>query len=360
MRTVRAYLIVILGTLIGLITPQLIGAQSAERCFPATGYCISGPIRAYWERHGGLPVFGYPIGPLRHESVEGSWTGPVQWFERDRLEDHANEGKGVLAGRLGARALELQGAGWQSLPGDSAAIAGCRFFRETQLNLCEPFLSYWQNNGGLERFGYPLSRQREEQIEGQSYTVQYFERRRMELHPENEGTSSAVLLGLLGRELYSIDNNCTAWFFSPTPLLCPQAEPTFSDGAAQRFEHGVMIWMREPDTFYIMRDTGEYWVVRPPYSFVDAPPITAAPPAGRYVPVSGFGDLWSGRMLVGGPSPLSEPLHQLLGWATEPEREIAVATQCQRARSYYEQGCYVGSADGPIIFFGPGNPRIIR
>jgi hypothetical protein len=41
--------------------PALASAQTAERCFAETGHCISGPIRAYWEQHGGLPVFGYPI-----------------------------------------------------------------------------------------------------------------------------------------------------------------------------------------------------------------------------------------------------------------------------------------------------------
>jgi hypothetical protein len=89
------------------------------------------------------------------------------------------------------------------LPGDESVIAGCRFFRETQFNLCEPFLSYWQANGGLKRFGYPITRMRQETLEGREYTVQYFERRRMELHPENAGTPYAVMLGLLGRDVYA-------------------------------------------------------------------------------------------------------------------------------------------------------------
>jgi hypothetical protein len=52
-------------------------AQARERCFPETGYCVTGAILAYWERHGGLPIFGYPISAQRTETVEGSWTGPV-------------------------------------------------------------------------------------------------------------------------------------------------------------------------------------------------------------------------------------------------------------------------------------------
>jgi len=40
-------------------------------------------------------------------------------------------------------------------------------------------------------------------LEGREYTVQYFERRRMELHPERAGTPYEVQLGLLGRDIYA-------------------------------------------------------------------------------------------------------------------------------------------------------------
>lgn len=335
-------------------------AQADERCFPETGYCISGPIRAYWERNGGLRVFGYPIGALQVETVEGTWTGPVQWFERDRLEDHSADGQGVLAGRLGARVLELQGIDWRALPGDTAIERGCRFFRETQFNVCEPFLSYWERNGGLERFGYPLTRQREEDIDGRAYAVQYFERRRMELHPENAGTPYEVLLGRLGAEVVALDGGCTPWFFGPAPTLCPQAPAAYTAAAAQRFERGVMIWTQEPDAFTVVHEDGRYWIARAPYRFGEASPVSDAPPSGRYAPVSGFGDLWLGRIVVDGPSPLGEPLRALLGWAVEPERGLTIAAQCQRAPTYYEQRCYLGGAEGPVVFYGPGGGGIAR
>ncbi len=201
---VRRMLLLAALVLAGLaaLAPQPSAAQSDQRCFPQTGFCISGPIRSYWERNGGLAVFGYPITSLRSETIEGTWTGPTQWFERDRLEDHSAEGQGILAGRLGAlRFSQIYGADWQQLPGDTSATPGCQFFRETQFNLCEPFLSYWRQGGGLARFGYPITRQRQEMIEGREFTVQYFERRRMELHPENAGTPFEILLGLLGRDV---------------------------------------------------------------------------------------------------------------------------------------------------------------
>jgi hypothetical protein len=186
-----------------VITSALCGpAQAQERCFPETGFCISGPIRAYWERNGGLEVFGYPITPLQTETVEGAWSGPLQWFERDRLEDHSAEGQGVLAGRLGALRLEQQLRPWR--PGGAQQSPGCALFAQTGYQVCEPFLSYWQRNGGLERFGYPIGEVIDETIGGGSYRVQYFERRRLELHPENAGTPYEVLLGLLGNELNSV------------------------------------------------------------------------------------------------------------------------------------------------------------
>jgi hypothetical protein len=35
------------------------GAQTNTRCFREAGQRISGPLRAYWEQNGGLPVYYY-------------------------------------------------------------------------------------------------------------------------------------------------------------------------------------------------------------------------------------------------------------------------------------------------------------
>lgn len=179
-------------------------AQTAEHCFPETGHCISGAIRSYWERNGGLAVFGFPITPLRTEDNGEGFRGPSQWFERDRLEDHG--AARVMAGRLGARKLELEGRAWQSLPQVDGAASGCRYFSETRHSLCQPFLGYWERNGGLERFGYPISEAQEERVGEWSGSVQWFERRRMEFHPELPAAYT-VSLGLLGSELVSSGAN---------------------------------------------------------------------------------------------------------------------------------------------------------
>lgn len=57
--------------------------------------------------------------------------------------------------------------------------------------------SFWEQNGGLPVFGYPITPRQTEMIEGNPYQVQWFERNRLELHPENEPPYD-VLLGRLG------------------------------------------------------------------------------------------------------------------------------------------------------------------
>jgi hypothetical protein len=77
------------------------------------------------------------------------------------------------------------------------------FFPETGHNLGYGFRNYWQANGGLAIFGYPLTDEFEEvsATDGRKYIVQYFERNRFEYHPEFRGTPYEVSLGLLGSEL---------------------------------------------------------------------------------------------------------------------------------------------------------------
>ena len=71
------------------------------------------------------------------------------------------------------------------------------------------FLSYWQKHGGLMRFGVPLSSEGRERLDdGNEYVVQYFERARLELHPENAPPYD-VLLGQIGRHFHPADPPAT-------------------------------------------------------------------------------------------------------------------------------------------------------
>ncbi len=61
------------------------------------------------------------------------------------------------------------------------------------------FLQYWQQNGALSVFGYPVTEASDEvnRDTGQSYLTQWFQRNRFERHPENQAPYD-VLLGRLG------------------------------------------------------------------------------------------------------------------------------------------------------------------
>lgn len=61
------------------------------------------------------------------------------------------------------------------------------------------FAQYWQQNGGLPVFGYPISAATEQDVGGTKVLVQHFERNRFELRPENSAPYD-VLLGRLGAE----------------------------------------------------------------------------------------------------------------------------------------------------------------
>lgn len=79
-----------------------------------------------------------------------------------------------------------------------AAAAGPSvvYFPVTGHHVADPFLSTWRKLGGLATFGYPLTEAFTDPDSG--LTVQYFERERFELHPENAGTEWEVLFALLG------------------------------------------------------------------------------------------------------------------------------------------------------------------
>lgn len=88
---------------------------------------------------------------------------------------------------------------------DTATLQGqqtaCISFQETGYSICNGFLRYWQANGGLQIFGYPITG---EFIEN-GLTVQYFERARFEWHPGVAPAQWDVLLGRLGTESMSAD-----------------------------------------------------------------------------------------------------------------------------------------------------------
>src|SRR5262245_62827298 len=76
----RAVLAVIL-LFVWAIPP--VGAQNNPRYFAPTGHYLRGAFRSFWERNGGLPIFGLPV---TEEYVRRSDQHIIQFFERARFE----------------------------------------------------------------------------------------------------------------------------------------------------------------------------------------------------------------------------------------------------------------------------------
>src|SRR5262249_30509771 len=127
-------LIVLAAALLALAPASGAHAQSGQRCFSETGFCIDGRIREVWEQNAGLPVSGRPVTRQQRETIEGR-TLQAQWFERTRLELHPENARpyDVLLGRLGADRLAQQSRDPFTFA-KSGAQNGCRFFPETGHN----------------------------------------------------------------------------------------------------------------------------------------------------------------------------------------------------------------------------------
>ncbi|HEY0738040.1 MAG TPA: hypothetical protein VGD69_24200, partial [Herpetosiphonaceae bacterium] len=190
-------------------------AGDGQIWFPEVGHTLGGSFRAFWERSGGLPIFGFPLTEEFIEKSRDTGQGyPVQYLERQRFEYHAkNAGTAyeVLLGRLGAEQLQWIGRDWQREP--KASPQTPHYYAATGHAIAPQFWEYWRTHGlelgdrgisereALALFGYPLTEpQTETNSSGDRVLTQWFERARFEYHPNNPA-GSRVLLGRLSADI---------------------------------------------------------------------------------------------------------------------------------------------------------------
>lgn len=170
--------------------------------FEETQQAIDPEFASFWLEKGGLERFGYPVS--RPVYVHGVWS---QFFQRAVFEHHpehegtTNEVQLRLVGAESTRGRNFETA-------DPAILSIDRtLFPETGYSLGGVFKRFWEETGGLAVYGYPISEEIQEvsPTDGNTYTVQYFERNRFEHHPEAIGTDFEVQVGLLGAELFELD-----------------------------------------------------------------------------------------------------------------------------------------------------------
>jgi polyvinyl alcohol dehydrogenase (cytochrome) len=211
-----------------------------QECFPDTGKCVRGDFLQFWQERGGLERFGPAV---TDELNEAGRT--VQYFRNAVLEIRPRpdgQGTEVRFTKLDYRlftykeyqpederfqpAEPLPGASlWAGdpaspglasppahedpptthpiQPGQPLTGTTAVYFRETRHNLPEPFLSFWRAHGEVAGIGYPVSEPFDEfiMVDGAVRRVQYFERARLEIVKDQNGTER-VAFGALGLHRY--------------------------------------------------------------------------------------------------------------------------------------------------------------
>jgi uncharacterized protein YkwD len=191
--------------------------SGGSRYFPQTGKTVSGDFLRAFDRYG-VALAGWPIS---NEVIEGGLK--VQYFERVRMEHHpelAAKGYTVLLTRLGA---EMVPAGNLARIRAFTSSTSKVYYPQTGHSLSAPFLKFWRDRGGVETFGYPIS----EPVWEGGLKVQWFERARMEHHPQLESRGWGVQLTRLGDQ---------AWARSGRPGAAPPpAQPSAGLSGAEKY-----------------------------------------------------------------------------------------------------------------------------
>ena len=148
------------------------------RYFVETGHRVCDEFLQFYETRGGTEIFGYPLTEAFDDPTHGL---RVQYFQRARMERHPDNPDpykvqlALLVDELGYR---YPPARPEQIPASNSALF--RYFPETGHVVSYAFLDYFREKGGLDIFGYPRS----ELMYEDGYIVQYFQRARMEWHPE--------------------------------------------------------------------------------------------------------------------------------------------------------------------------------
>jgi hypothetical protein len=276
--------VALVAMLVMALTPLTVGAQEeasppeALQCdptvvetsdilyFPETCHQVKGDFKFNWESFGvdlghegvsrdeAMILTGLPLtGNFDFEGLH------IQIFERAILEYHPeNVGTEfvILRRHLGKMLYEARKSQWApDVTGDVAPIndPDCQYFPETKHNMCGGLLAFWNNNGGLMAFGYPLMEATFETMpDGSQVWVQYTERQRLEWH-DNNPDPWKVLLGRLGAEF--LDAHKTNGGGNPPPADCSTQTVSFEPTEGKIWDLDVTgrvaianVWSNWPDT----------------------------------------------------------------------------------------------------------------
>jgi hypothetical protein len=220
--------VIIVSLSLGLLPSA--AAAGDSRFFSETGQTSSNAFYEFWLSHGQTAVLGFPVSPTYRASTDDSPPNTVvQANERGVMEWHTENhtGESVQLTRLAVKRLDQYIQDYQSKsPGmpDVRTLAprichtgsDCETFDATRHTTLGAFRDFWNVNGGLAVFGYPLTEEFTvtDPATSRPVAIQVFERAIFEFHTEIDG--GTILLERLGAELwdYYRDNTLAhpEWF----------------------------------------------------------------------------------------------------------------------------------------------------
>lgn len=181
MRSKRSLLIVVVlsATFVSGVSATYAQPPSNNcRYFAETGHYVCDAFLGFFDARGGLGIFGNPITEAFNDPTFGL---RVQYFQNVRMEWHPYNPPqyqvqlGLLIDELGYR---FPLAPPDKIPAFNTTLR--HYFPETGHVVEYSFLDYFLEKGGIDIFGYPRS----EFMYEDGRIVQYFQRARMEWHPE--------------------------------------------------------------------------------------------------------------------------------------------------------------------------------
>ena len=146
--------------------------------FSETGHYVCNEFLDFFKTRGGLETFGYPLTEAFDDPARGL---RVQYFQCSRMEWHPYNPDpykvqlGLLIDELGHIDPPISES---ERPAFNSSVH--HYFPETGHVVSYAFLKHFREKGGLDIFGYP----RTEFTYEDGYIIQYFQRARMEWHPE--------------------------------------------------------------------------------------------------------------------------------------------------------------------------------
>jgi DNA-binding beta-propeller fold protein YncE len=125
-------------------------------------------------------------------------------------------------------------------------------------------------------------------------------------------------------------------------LDCPSELPRATQMAEQSFQNGLMVWLEDTRTIYVLRNDGTWAVYDDTWDETQPEGGFYTPPPGLREPVRGFGKVW--REQLGAPN-------AAIGWATA--REVGLNGQMQG----FAGGLALGNDRGTRVLLANGTWR---